>query len=177
MLLAVAMMRDGDKLASYRLLADALARLDDLDWALTVVGDGPARREIEPLFGARARFLGVVPEARLPAVYAAADIYVWPAVREAYGMALLEAQAAGVPAVAGAVGGVPDILRDGETGLLARDGDAEDFAAKLRRLLTDPARRTALGARAREVVLAEHSLTSAAATLDGVLRALVRVAA
>jgi glycosyltransferase involved in cell wall biosynthesis len=169
-LLAVAMMRDGDKLASYRLLAEALARLDDLDWTLTVVGDGRARAAIEPLFGKRAKFLGAVSEARLPAIYAAADIYVWPAVREAYGMALLEAQAAGLPAVAGNVGGVPDILRDGETGLLARDGDAEDFAAKLRLLLTDPARRAAMGARARETVAAEHSLASAAATLDAVLR-------
>jgi glycosyltransferase involved in cell wall biosynthesis len=176
-LLAVAMMRDGDKLASYRLLAESLATLADLDWRLTVVGDGPARREIARLFGRRARFLGEVAETRLPEIYAAADIYVWPAVREAYGMALLEAQAAGLPAVAGAVGGVPDILRDGETGLLAREGDAADFAAKLRTLLTDPARRTAMGARARAVVAAEHSLVAAAATLDGIMRGLAPVAA
>jgi glycogen synthase len=176
-LLAVAMMRDGDKLASYRLLADALTELHDLDWKLTVVGDGRARKEVESLFDGRAKFLGAVAEDRLPAIFAAADIYVWPSVREAYGMALLEAQASGLPAVAGNVGGVPDILRDGETGLLARDGDAADFAAKLRVLLTDAARRTAMGARARDVVAAEHSLSAAATTLDGVLRDLVRVAA
>ena len=177
MLLAVAMMRGGDKLASYRLLAEALARLHDLEWRLMVVGDGRARHEIEQLFGGRAKFLGAVAEDRLPAIFAAADIYVWPSVREAYGMALLEAQASGLPAVAGNVGGVPDILRDGETGLLVRDGDAADFAAKLRALLVDPARRAAMGARAREVVAAEHSLAAAATTLDGVLRDLVRVAA
>jgi glycosyltransferase involved in cell wall biosynthesis len=168
-LLTVAMMRDGDKLASYRLLAAALAKLDDLDWSLVVVGDGAARGEIETLFGRRARFLGEVAEARLPAIYAGADLYVWPAVREAYGMAILEAQAAAVPVVAGDCGGVPDIVRDGATGLLARDGDAEDFAAKLRALLTDPARRAAMGARARETVEAEHSLAAAAAALEGVL--------
>lgn len=176
-LLAVAMMRDGDKLESYRVLAAALAKLGDLEWNLTVVGDGPARGEIELLFGSRAKFVGEVAEKRLPEIYAGADIYVWPSVREAYGMALLEAQASGLPAVAGNVGGVPDILRDGETGLLARASDADDFAAKLRTLLSDPVRRVAMGARARDVAAAEHSLPAAAATLDAVIRALCKVAA
>ena len=61
-------------------------------------------------FGDRVRLLGALPAAALPSVYAAADLYVWPACNEAYGMALLEAQAAGVPVVAGAEGGVADVV-------------------------------------------------------------------
>jgi glycosyltransferase involved in cell wall biosynthesis len=83
LLLTVAMMRTGDKLASYRVLAEALTRLDDLDWQLVVVGDGPARQHVEAMFPARAKFVGELPSHRLPEIYAAADIFVWPAVREA----------------------------------------------------------------------------------------------
>jgi glycosyltransferase involved in cell wall biosynthesis len=151
-------------------LAAALVRLDDLDWQLVIAGDGPARAEIEALFPARTRFVGEVAPERMPELYAAADIYVWPSVREAYGMALLEAQASGLPAVAGAVGGVGDIVRHGETGLLVREGDVEAFASNVRALLTDPARRERMGARAREVVARDHSLAGAAETLDRVLR-------
>jgi glycosyltransferase involved in cell wall biosynthesis len=171
-LLAVAMMRPGDKVASYRVLADALSRLRDLEWTLTIVGDGPMRHEVESLFRplGRAKFVGEVAPDKLPALYATADIFVWPAVREAYGMALLEAQAAGCAAVAGDGGGVGDILRDGETGLLAREGDAETFAARVRDLLENPERRNSMGARARNVVATEHSLSDAAARLDRVLQ-------
>jgi hypothetical protein len=175
LMLAVAMMRAGDKLASYRVLADALAQLGELDWQLLVVGDGPARREIEALFPTRSRFVGEVPAERLPEIYAAADLYVWPSVREAYGMALLEAQASGVPAVAGAVGGVGDIVRDGETGLLTKEGDATAFAEAIRTLLADPARRARMGARAREVVAHDHTIARAAEVLDRVLKDICKV--
>ena len=68
-------------------------------------------------FGDRVRLARCIAPAALPEIYAAADLYVWPACNEAYGMALLEAQAAGVPVVAGAEGGVPDIVVDGEHGI------------------------------------------------------------
>jgi glycosyltransferase involved in cell wall biosynthesis len=169
-LLAVAMMRPGDKLASYRVLAEALGRLGDLEWQLVVAGDGPARPEVEALFPARTRFVGEVAPERLPELYASSDIYAWPSVREAYGMALLEAQASGLPAVAGNVGGVGDIVRDGETGLLVKEGDTGAFADSLRALLTDPPRRQAMGAQARVVVARDHSLARAAETLDRALK-------
>ena len=88
-------------------------------------------------------------------------------------MALLEAQAAGLPVLAGAAGGVPDIVRDRTTGMLAPEGDADAFAAALRVLLDEQDRRRAMGEAARRTVLAEHTLTGAAAALDGWLRAVV----
>ncbi len=172
-LLAVAMMRPGDKLASYRLLGDALARLDGLDWQLLVAGDGPARAEVEAAFDAlapgRVRFLGEMAPDDLPALTAACDLMVWPALNEAYGMALLEAQAAGLPVVAGRSGGVAAVVRDGETGRLTAPGDARAFAEAVRGLLEAPGTRRAMAEAAVAAVAAEHDLSAAAERLDAVL--------
>ncbi|MBW8727282.1 MAG: glycosyltransferase family 4 protein [Inquilinus limosus] len=178
-LLAIGMMREGDKERSYVLLADALRRLGDRSWTLTVIGDGPARSRIEPLYDpARTVFRSALPPEAMPTVLAEADLFVWPAINEAFGMALLEAQAAGLPAVAGAAGGegggVAEILRQGETGLLVPPGDAVAFAAAVATLLVDPARRRAMGEAARANVLARHDIAAAAAILDRTLQAVVR---
>src|SRR5215207_8947563 len=145
-LLTVAMMRHGDKLASYRMLAAAaLAGLPDDGWTLDVVGDGEARPEVEALFADLApdvRFHGRVDDrGSLAGFYAAADLFVWPAVNEAYGMAFLEAQALGCPVLAGAYGGVASVVRHGETGELTAPGDVPALAKALARLVGDAARR------------------------------------
>ncbi|CAH1670807.1 glycosyltransferase family 4 protein [Chelatococcus asaccharovorans] len=169
-LLTVAMMRPGDKLASYRLLAEALQQLSSHGpWHLDIVGDGPARAEVEALFapfGTRVSFHGLIDdESRLAAFYADADLLLWPAVNEAYGMIFLEAAAQGCPAIAGAYGGVPGVIRTGETGLLVPAGDARAFATALATLLDDPAQRAAMGAAAGDFVRRERSLAGAAAIL------------
>lgn len=173
-LLAVAMMRPGDKLASYRLLAAGLARLTDRPWHVLLVGDGPARDAVRAAFdllpAERLHWLGARDPEALPALYAAADLLVWPAIGEAYGMALLEAQAAGLPVVAGSSGGVDTIVRDGATGVLAPPGDAAAFAAAVRDLLGDPGRRRSMGAAARAAVAADHGLAQASARLDAIVR-------
>ena len=172
-LLTVAMMRDGAKLASYRVLADALQRLRDLDWQLLVVGDGPARAEVEASLAAlpsgRVRRLGALKPQALPPIYAAADLYLWPALHEAFGMAFLEAQAAGLPVVAGRERGVPELIRDGETGLLPSPGDGAAFAAAVRALLEDEPRRAGMARRARERA-AKHDIVQAAARLDALIQ-------
>lgn len=173
-LLVVGMMRGGDKQRSFRILARALERLGSHDWCLLVVGDGPRRACVEESFGnlppGRIRFLGALPPDRLAACYAAADLMVWPAINEAYGMALLEAQAAGLPVVAGRTGGVPDIVRDGVTGLLPPIGDDTAFAEAVASLLTDNARRAAMGVAASRIAAAEHSFAGASRTLDALLK-------
>ena len=167
------MMRPGAKLSSYRVLAEALSLIDACPWQLVVVGDGPARAEVAalmaPLGAGRVRYLGALAATQLPALYASADLYVWPAIHEAFGMAFLEAQAAGLPVVAGRERGVPEIVREGEAGLLAAAGDARSFASALAVLLGDPERRRAMGARARAIALAEHDMAPAAAKLDAIL--------
>jgi glycosyltransferase involved in cell wall biosynthesis len=173
-LLAVGMMRPGDKLASYRLLAAALARCADRPWQLMIAGDGTARAAVDAAFAGlagRVVRLGALPAAALPGVYAAADLFVWPAINEAWGMALLEAHAAGLPAIAGAAGGVAEILADGRTGWLTTPGDAADFAAAVAAALDDPAQRRARGIAAWAKVAAEHDLAAAGARLDRILAA------
>lgn len=174
-LLAVGMMRDGDKAASYRLLAEALDRLGDRDWTLTIVGDGPARAGIEPLFPpARTTFAGALPGEAMPALYARHDVLVWPAIREAFGFAFLEAQASGLAVVGGDAFGVPDVVADGETGLLSREGDAAGFAANLRRLITDAALLDRLSSAARPYIARRHALNAGAERLDTLLDAALR---
>lgn len=172
----VAMMRPGDKLASYRLLADALARIAGRAWRLMVIGDGPARAAVAAAFAPlheRVHWIGRIDEAELPALYAAADLCAWPAIGEAWGMALIEAQAAGVPVVAGRSGGVADVVADGTTGLLAPIGDAHALASAIAVLLDEPLRRRQMGRAARRRVQARHDVAAAAATLNDALRALV----
>ena len=174
-IVVVAMMRPGDKLASFRLLARALAPLQDLPWQLLVAGDGPARPEVAAAFAAaipgRAVLLGALPAGGVAALYAAGDLCVWPAVNEAYGMAMLEAEAAGVPVVSCATRGVTDVVHHGITGLLAPGGDVAALAALVRSLLLDPQRSAAMGRAAAEFVARERSLESAAA---GLARSLAR---
>ncbi len=164
-LLAVGMMRPGDKLASYRMLAEALRHLAR-PYQLLIVGDGAARPEIERAFHPIARnvaWLGLVEHAALAEIYAAADLLAWPAINEAFGMALLEAQACGCPVVAGRSGGVPAIVADGRTGWLSAPGDGAAFAADIDHALDvdlAPVR-----AAARDKALRQHDIAGASARL------------
>lgn len=173
-LLCVAMMREGDKLASYRVLARALASIANRPWQLLVAGDGAARATVEdafkPLGADRVRFLGVREGAELAALYAAADIFAWPAVNEALGMAILEAQAHGLPVVAGDHGAIATIVEDGMTGLSVREGDAEAFAAALGMLLDDPDRARRMGRAGAAKVGRAHSVAAASGIIDAALR-------
>jgi glycosyltransferase involved in cell wall biosynthesis len=179
-LLAVAMMRNDQKLLSYRALAEALSRLTDLAWRLVVAGTGPAEAEVRAAFaslGDRIRWVPVLKRDSLRQLYRAADLYVWPAIKEAFGMALLEAQAAGVPVVAGRSGGVAGIVADGETGLLTPQGDAAAFAKAVRALLSDAGRRAAMGAAAMDRAARRHDIAAAAKILDRYIGAVARDAA
>ena len=176
-LLTVAMMRNGDKLASYRILASALEQLRHLPWILDIVGDGEAREEVVQRFaalGPRVRHHGQI-EGRtdLKTLYEEADLFVWPAVNEAYGMVLLEAQALGCPVIAGAYGGVASVVQHGKTGILTPPGDIAAFADGLSVLLKDHEQRRALGANALRFVRQERDLDHAALRLREALEPLM----
>ncbi len=174
-LLVVAMMRSDQKLLSYRCLADALSRVVR-PWRLIVVGAGSAEAEVRKLFapfGESVRWAGALAPDDLGRLYRAADLYVWPAIKEAWGMALLEAQASGLPVIAGRSGGVAAIIADGETGLLPPEGNAAAFADAVGALLADPARREAMGNAAIARTARDHDIAAAAEFLDRHLRRLI----
>ncbi len=171
-MVVVAMMRSGDKLDSYRMLAQSLLPIADSRWTLTIVGDGPCRDEVRQAFSAlpsdRLEWLGERSAADLPAILARSDLYVWPGCGEAYGLAYLEAQAAGLPVVAQHTAGVPEVVRHGETGVLTPDGDVAAFAAAMRLLIEDPVHRRRLGAAAGQFVHDERSFPAAARRLGAI---------
>ena len=163
------MMRPGDKLASYRLLGRSLGLVAEPSWQLLVVGDGSAREPVEealaPIGNGRVLFAGVREGGDLPGLFKACDLYVWPAYNEAYGMAMLEAQAAGLPVVAGDWRGVSEVVAAGETGILTPPHDDIAFAEAVVELVADAPRRRAMGRAAAARIVRRHGLEGAAATL------------
>ena len=177
-LVVAAMMRRGNKLASFRLLASALSRIQHLRWRLAIVGDGEAMQDVRAAFASfdaeRIRFEGAVAHDAMASLLQSADLFVWPAVDEVIGMGLLEAQACGLPVIAGAGPGVAAVVTDGVGGVLVPHGDAAAFAAATGALLRDAGKRRALGARARRYVRENHDIAAAAAALDAILHSVVQ---
>jgi N-acetyl-alpha-D-glucosaminyl L-malate synthase BshA len=119
---------------------------------LRMVGDGPDRAGLE----AQAAALGLTSDVEFlgeqidpPAALRDADLFLLPSETESFGLVALEAMACGLPVVASAVGGLPEVIADGETGFLCPMGDVTAMAAAVRRLLDDPGARSRLGAAAR----------------------------
>src|SRR5262249_44610824 len=110
---------------------------------LVVAGDGPLRARVP-----QAR--GFVPPDELQLLYARAAVGACPSRREGFGVACLEAMAHGRPVVASAVGGLKDLVVDGETGLVVPAREPKALRAALERLLGDRELRRALGAAGRE---------------------------
>jgi glycosyltransferase involved in cell wall biosynthesis len=134
------------------LLLDILAgsRASGTPWRLSVAGDGPLRAELERAARERGlaevvEFLGEVPNGEdLWRVYRGGDVFLHVSLTEGLPQVLFEAQAAGLPIVATAVGGVAAALDDGRAGLLIPPGDAGAAVAALELLRTDPSRRAGL---------------------------------
>jgi glycosyltransferase involved in cell wall biosynthesis len=144
-------------------LLHALASLPSGFGTALLVGEGPERPGAEALI----RRLGLAHSVSLlgdredvPQLLAASQVFVLSTRSEGLPVSILEAMAAGLPVVATGVGGVPELVVDGETGLLVRPGDPAALAAALRRLLEDPELRRKLGAAGRARVGTHFTLDS-----------------
>jgi glycosyltransferase involved in cell wall biosynthesis len=146
----------------HRTLLEALRRLQGSvpPPHLAIVGDGPERPRIEEAIRAlglveSVTLTGMVPSAE--PYYGIANICVLSSLSEGSPNALLEAMAAGVPVVATAVGGVPEMVTHGESALLIQPGDCQAMTSAIAALLSDGNLARKLAARAREVVLERHA--------------------
>ncbi len=139
-----------------RALPRILASVGEVHYLIIGSGDAEYEKQVRALTRAlniadRVHFAGF--HALVWPCLAAMDLYVHPAIMEGFGIAVLEAMAMAKAVVATAVGGVPEIVKNGETGLLVPSGDSEALAAAIITLLTDSARRATLGRAGRERVL------------------------
>ncbi|KQT41978.1 hypothetical protein ASG43_16985 [Aureimonas sp. Leaf454] len=176
LILTVAMMRRDQKLASYAALAQALGRLGDRPFAWLVAGTGSAEAEVRrlaaPLAG-HVAFAGLAEGEDLRDLYAGSDLFAWPAVKEAFGMAFVEAASAGLAVVAGRSGGIDAIVEDGVTGRIVPAGDAAEMAEALGALLDDPARIARMGAAGAERTRRVNDIDAASRLLFADLHRLV----
>ena len=140
---------------------------------LVLVGAGPLHETLRAQAagaGLEVEFPGVVPQERLPAVYAQADAFVLASFTEGHPKVLLEAMAAGVPCVASDCEGNRSLVADGRTGLLFDPHRPDDLAQRLERLLADGALADSLAAAARAMVVARYDLARLVATEIALLK-------
>jgi glycosyltransferase involved in cell wall biosynthesis len=167
-----AVKRTDDVLVAFRRLRDS-----GVDACLCMVGDGPDRPQLER----RAHELGLMRDTfflgyqeDVAPYYAAFDALVLPSGNEGTPVSAIEALAAGRPVVATRVGGVPDVVRDGEDGFLVEAGATDDLAERLERLARDPALRDRMGEAGRERVLPRYAVDRLVDDVDRLYRSLLR---
>jgi glycosyltransferase involved in cell wall biosynthesis len=166
-----AVKRTDDVLVAFKQLRD-----DGVDAVLCMVGDGPDRPELER----RAHELGVIRETLflgyqedVAPFYAAFDALVLPSSNEGTPVSAIEALAAGRPVVATRVGGVPDVVQEGEDGFLVEPGATADLAERLAQLARDPELRERMGRAGRRRVLPRYAVERLVDDVDRLYRSLL----
>jgi colanic acid/amylovoran biosynthesis glycosyltransferase len=152
----------------HRFLLEAIAGLEGIE--LVIAGDGPERENLAGLtenlgVADRVEFAGVVGQDEALYLYHRADVFCLPSLAEGLPTVLIEAMACGVPVVSTRIDGVPELVSDGEDGLLCEAGDPGALASPLRRLAADPAERERLGRAGRAKVERLHDLDGQAGAL------------
>lgn len=164
------------------LQAFALVKRDVQGARLTVIGAGPLRAELEAMAStlgilAEVAFAGAIANAELVDHYRRAAVLVVPSVvardgdQEGLGLVIAEALACGCPVVASDLPAIADLIQDGATGLLAREGDPQDLAEKILSVLRNPVRARALAQRGRDHVLERLDWSTVARGYDELLSA------
>ncbi len=175
-LLFVGDMHPGDGLESCSQMARAMSRLAMVPYRLIVIGDGPARGEVEAMLRrlplGRVHVVGGLPPEEVIPYYAISDILLAPCAGGTHGRTLLEALATGLPIVACDTPGVRDVVHDGMTGRIAPAGNAESMAMTIAFLLRERRFLDSLALATTQSISKDHHIVAAAAALDEVLTGL-----
>ncbi|ABK19576.1 glycosyltransferase family 4 protein [Syntrophobacter fumaroxidans] len=162
----------------YLLHALAKLRLRRPRFRLLVAGDGPMESRLKELarelLPGQALFVGKVPREKMFEYYSASDVFAFPGIGESLGMVFLEAQACRLPVVALDTGGVPQVVRSGETGRLVPRDDGEAMAAALDDLLGDREARLTMGRNGERFIQEERNLERNTLRLSAALEAIAR---
>ena len=171
-----------DPIKAHDLLIEAFAQALDggrRNLELRLIGDGPERDNLERLvadrgLGDRVRFLGMRRD--IAAQLGELDLFVLASHREGRPISIMEAMACGVPVIASAVGSVPGLIEQDQTGLLVEPGDRAGLTAAIAGLADDPARRARLGAAARRFAVLHLSVDRMAEQYAAFYRDVARLA-
>ena len=148
-----------------------------LRFYLVIAGEGRERNLLLQLskehLPGRVRFVGKIPRNEMYRFYSAGDIFAFPGIKESLGMVFLEAQSCGIPVVAFANGGIPEVVRDGETGFLVPLYDSDRFAEAIEFLLTKRDIRQKMGHTAQVHVRESHDININYKEMEKVLEDIV----
>jgi glycosyltransferase involved in cell wall biosynthesis len=145
---------------------------------LLMAGSGELRSHLEALTGQlgltrNISFLGAVEHRQVSEVLKNVDIFVMPSIREEFGVAAVEAQAMEIPVVATRVGGVPEVVRDGITGILVETRNSEQLATAIIELIENPEKRREMGKEGRKYVLSHYRWEDNAALMDDLYKSVL----
>jgi glycosyltransferase involved in cell wall biosynthesis len=176
--MAAAMFRHGVKTRGLVQVITACGNLcrQGIELHLVLAGDGPNREHLEALardcMPGKVRFLGKIPRKQLYGFYSAADVFAFPGIEESLGMAYLEAQSCGLPAVALNDWGATEAIVHERTGLLSGADEKEGFERDIARLIQNPSLRKRMGRAAAAHVARHHDLEENYTTVETVLQQL-----
>ena len=178
--LSAAMFRPGVKAQGLSWVIRACGTLlrQGTSLSLVIAGDGKERPDLQRLggqhLGDKVRFVGTVPRERMYRFYSAGDIFAFPGFRESLGMVFLEAQSCGLPVVACANAGIPEVVEGGNTGILVPLNAFDAFVQAIRQLLNENGLRQKMGRAARTYVRGAHDLEKNYGAMEMALENMVR---
>ena len=179
-ILSAAMFRPDVKTEGLAWVIRACGRLfrEGISLHLVIAGDGKERDRLRRLakehLPGRVRFAGKIPREKMYRFYSAGDLFVFPGIRESLGMVFLESQACGLPVLAFDNGGIPEVVRNNETGLLVPLYDQRAFDGALKRLILEKDFRQIMGCAARSYVRQCHDLSRNYQKMETMLRQLTK---
>ena len=163
-ILSAAMFRPGVKSDGIAWLIRTCRKIfqENKRFCLVIAGNGKEKNRLirlaENQLPGQFRFVGQIPQDKMYRFYSAGDIFAFPGIKESLGMVFLEAQSCGLPVVAFANGGIPEVVKDRKTGFLLPPYASDTFSDAIKKLFSDKKLRTQMGDAGQKYVRTHHDL-------------------